>query len=246
MFFNKLKPIIVDFYTFDPSAFEYAKPSIGRTRPKWLSALCPVISKQKEGAPPGFIENQPTAMYCPAIRDFINDAITIPSWYETDLIISGRNWTDTKGPYWNERIEPHSNDQVGGSFYKDRIFLKLVSPWKGICKEDINFMYLQNFYGSEFFSDNDIIIPPGYTNFKYQNSTNIHLWVKEAKETYNINLPILTPLLSLVPMTERSVKIRNHLVSFSEWIALGSPNPKVSVGAYYKKLKLIKKKANND
>lgn len=240
MFFNKIKPITLDFYTFDPSAYEYAQPTIGKTKPSWLSNLCPVISHQKPGMPAGFVEKRSTVMYCPAIRDMINDPISIPSWYETEILVENGNWLDTRGPQWGERIDLHTNDQVGGEFYKDRIFLKLISPWKGVCKEDVNFLYLQNFYGSEFFNTNDIIIPPGYTNFKFQNSTNIHLWLKNRPDTYSVQLPIRTPLLSLVPITERKVVIKNHLIDYNTWYAMGSSHPKVSVGAYYKKLKLLK------
>ena len=240
MFFNKLNPIVLDFYTFDPSAYEYAQPTIGKTKPKWLSNLCPIITQQKPGMPAGYVEKFPTAIYCPAIRDMINEPISIPSWYETELVVSNGTWMDVKGPVWGEKIEQHTNNQVGDNFYKDRIFLKLISPWKGICKDPVNFLYLPNFYGSDFFDTNDIVVPTGYTNFKYQNSTNIHLWVKNKPEPYSIQLPIRTPLLSLVPITERKVIIRNHLVDFSTWYSMGSPNPKVSIGAYYKKLKLIK------
>lgn len=241
MFFNRLKPITLNFYTFDAAAHEYAKPSIGKTRPKWLSSLCPVIEHQRPDMPPGHIEKHPTAMYCPAIRDMINDSITLPAWYETDLIVSNGAWTDTKGPQWNEKIVMHTNDQVG-DFYKDRLFLKMTSPWKGICTEDVNFLYLQNFYGSEFFDINDVIIPPGYTNFKYQHSTNVHLWIKNRPDTYTINVPIKTPLISLVPLTERKVIVKTHLVSYNDWYSLGSAYPKVSVGAYYKKLKMLRER----
>lgn len=236
---KRIKPIKLDFYTFDPAAFEYAQPNIGKPKPKWFSSLCPVSKKQAPNMPLGFIEKHPTVVYCPAIRGMVEDSINIPAWYETEIIINpDGSFIDTKGEEFGEKIAAHTVDQVGGEFYKDRAFAKLISPWKGVCNEAVHFMYTSNFYGSSFFDHNDIVVPPGYIEFKYQSATNVHLWFKIKPEMYSVKIPLKTPLLNFTPMSERELILNNHLVDFGEWMQLGSPNPKVSIGKYYKKLKL--------
>ena len=239
MLFNK--EIKLKAYTTDKTVYDFAKPIYKPPTPNWLKNLCPVKHIDPLTELPVVI---PTAQTCPGIRDYLRKAIVLPAWYDFHIIVRPNGTYDISGKQFNEIATTHPLFQLGSEFVKDDnlILLKLSSPWNLSCDEDVEFLYGPAFYNSSFFIENDVLVPPGIVNFKHQHSTNIHLTLKVRKETYRIDVKMGTPLVSLVPITDRNIKIEHKLFSNpAEMMENLSSFPKVEIGKYYKKLQMLKK-----
>lgn len=233
----KKKPIELRCYTFDSSIYELCQPSFNKKMPNWLANLPPSIEQPVTDS---ISELAPTVFYCPGIRDFIKQSISFYSWYEMKFLIDadGR-WSEIYSKQFNELIIEHSTIQLGNNFHSDKVLLKLSSPWKLQCDEDIQFLFAENFYDSDFLRTKNITIPPGILNFKYQVSTNIHLWFNKPTELTEYHIPYRTPLISMFPLTEREITIKHILIDLNQWNQLSSM-PQCPIGSYYKKLKILK------
>jgi hypothetical protein len=85
------------------------------------------------------------------------------------------------------------------------------------CKEEIEFVFNGNPWALN--NPEQVIIPPGVINFKYQNTVNINMFIRMngvQKTKLNAGLP----LVHLFPMTEREVEIKNHCVDEQEYIKI--------------------------
>lgn len=242
MFFKrKEKPVKLTAYTWDASYLEFSKPVYkNKELPAWIKNIPPYITK------PNFqtemTETYSTVAFCPGIKGFLNEPIQINAWCDMEFRIRpDGTWNTSVRQDFNENISEHAPWQIGNdAILKDRLFLKLNSPWAFTCDEDVDFLLMEPFYSSTFYRDNDIINPPGILEFKYQSSTNVHLAFKIKPEPYTVVLKMGTPLLSLFPLTERPVEIAEYnYLPFPGFNSL-SKFPKVNVGRYYKKLKLLK------
>jgi hypothetical protein len=66
----------------------------------------------------------------------------------------------------------------------------------------------------------DLTILPATVNYKFQHATEINFFIVNQLQSKKINISPLTPLAILHPLTERKIKIKNHLVSKEEWLRI--------------------------
>lgn len=238
MFFLKQKALKITAYTYDEAAFEFAKPTYHTKSPGWFRSIPTTLVRPAPHLGPGFTESTPSAALCPGIKDFIKKGISLPCWYDAEFQFdSGGGFTESNGPRYNYTVSMHANEQLG-SFYSDRLFLKMQSPWKFISKEPTDFLYIQNFYGSDFFQKNNVLVPPGLINFKHQASTNVHLFFERQNTPHTVKIPLGTPLVQFFPITEKKVIFETKLIGLQEYNSM-CPMPRCSFGVYYRKLKLM-------
>jgi hypothetical protein len=169
---------------------------------------------------------------CAGFLDLYGAGIVIPLW--SDLQITVRQ----DGSYsWifadrTSSITDHPTVMMGDIKERTRCsHAKILSPWAFSCKEDIKWHYTQPLWNQDM--GNDFAIVPGVIDFKYQHttSTNIFLRVPKIGEK-GIFLKRNTPLAHLVPMSDRPLKIYNHMVSEEEYLKLVSAN---AVGTFVRR-----------
>jgi hypothetical protein len=62
-----------------------------------------------------------------------------------------------------------------------------------------------------------ISVLPGLVNYKYTHATEINLFVKQTAQQQVCTILPLTPLVILHPMSEKRIKIVQHLVTLDEY-----------------------------
>jgi hypothetical protein len=86
------------------------------------------------------------------------------------------------------------------------------------------------------------VVCPGVANFKYQFSANVNIFIpNEVPRTFVI--PHGRPLVQLVPLTERKIKLKTHLVTDTEFLRLKTKVVRVSFIGAYDALKKVMQKA---
>jgi len=153
-----------------------------------------------------------TMRKCPGFIELYKKGLTIPLW--SDVIIStdhnGWRW---QSPYKGFNLEPHSKEQFGDSF-DDFFHVKFFSPWFMTEKTGVNFITTPAIWNISNLW-NDVVIVNGILEFKYQNSTHINLFIKKAIKEITFDAGM--PLVHLIPLTEKKVKLKRHIISNEEY-----------------------------
>lgn len=213
MFFSiKSKAINVDLFTADPNAFYNAKPaSSAHFWPDWWKKL-PDHLLQGDSK----ILTSPTMRSCAGFIDLYKNGWMIPMW--SDL----RFETDSTGDYiWQyadkkSEVSSHNIKQAGSLLDgKNMLNAKLMTPWQAKSKESVKTVMMSAMWNHGF--TDDWVIPPAVTDPYYTASLNINMFVTKTNTSRVFEIPFLTPLVQMIPITERPVKLHTHLIDKQEY-----------------------------
>jgi hypothetical protein len=210
---SRLRPITLDAYTEHAGVY-YHNPVVKSTQiyPEWWKSLKSHCNVTTENSP--IVTPMATIKVCEGLLDMYKNMFTIPLW--TDLILK----YDEHGNFgWKSSAEDtkighHPTGQFDHEEFNDLIHMKITVPWVLQEKSGINF---QLFY-SDWNKPSDMFkfrIPGGVLNYKYQCGANCNMWLPK-KVNADINLYAGEPLLNLMPLTERKVILKTHLISLKE------------------------------
>lgn len=228
------KSIDVTGYTYHPSYIQTC-PLVykNKERPGWLKKLKNfTVDIDKQSQIP---VKTPTVGVCPGIRDYLSEGIQLSLWTDISIqIFPDGAWSHYVRPGWTDiTIGEHPKPQYGDA-YNNRVSLKLSSPWYIKTEEDIKFVFVESHYSTSFFRDNDLFLPPGIISYKWQHSTNVHISFPIKPEPYIVHFKHGTPLITMFPMTERTINFKTELISYEKWGALNEHMPKMFIGRYFK------------
>jgi len=228
----------LDAYTYDRNVFELQPLEIKMQTPSWWSKLKNTI---KEFDPRSGIHVPcPTVKACPGVVNYIRKPIVFKLW--SDVIFKVNPNGSVK--YVNPERSPlkfeasqHSNEQVGNELYANRAILKLHVPWAIKGSDKTEFMLTECHY-TEDLRKHDILVSPGILNFYEQHTINVFLVFPVKEEPYEVLLKYGTPLMSMYPMTDKKVEIKNHLTDRNTIADLLDNFPSTFFGRYYLKKKV--------
>lgn len=188
----------------------------------------------------GLVE-QETMKQCPAILSLLHTGFVMPLWSDFVCAVDTENerinWEFAdKLDVMEQTAIPHNSMQWKEYASPDKYFqLKLVSPWLFQTKEDIKFHWSSSYFNNELFLPYTIM--SGIIDFKYQHGTHVNMMidVNRAKEGFRINAT--KPLVHLIPLTDKKVEVKNHIVSTEEYKRIQNKNKSVFFTNNYKKKK---------
>lgn len=226
---NKLAgPVYLDCYTYRQDVYEFAKiQSATRFYPNWWKKLkntIGVVDPNNE-----LLEERlaPTMRGCVGFTNFFRKSLCIPLWSDLRVTIGPTNSKFHKW-YFADRaskISVHEQEQRG-DFMPDADYqhLKLDAPWHIKCKEEVYFAFIDPVWTSDTV-EGGIITTPGLLEFKHQHSVNINMLFERDPNIHRIiDLPYNHPLVFLIPLTERRVILRYHMVTREEFEAIRKPS----------------------
>jgi hypothetical protein len=242
-FFMKPSTLNVDCFTFRPDVYEYF-PITKSTEyyPEWWKKLSKDSSKMIDTSKltsDHVAYPHPTMKTCTGLTDFFANGLTIPLWSDFYLQINDDGGINWKFADQQSSLTVHRLNQVAPGFTDNKWLAVLVgSPW--LIKAKAKFCYMEDTWNNvDKFCD--IKIAPGILDFNWMPYTNAQILFRNiSNKKYLLNAN--TPLINLVPMSEKRMKIHNHLVSQEEWTKLA----KSTIGLNFfinsgKKLQKIKK-----
>lgn len=219
-FFHRTPVIHVDCFTCNNDAYKLTPviPAI-QAKPEWFKKVAKpaktdtkfqnyVLDKN------GFISfnndfSNRTIRSCYGFLEYYKKGFVIENWCDLviDIRLDGMSYHFSNG----KELIIHKEIQTAPG-YDNHYILKLCSPWIVQTKEDVQFLEL----GTEWsFQNFNFRILPGIVNFHYQTSTNIFLAVrKNIPDQFQI--PMGHPLGHFVPLTDKKIKIHNHIVTDEE------------------------------
>lgn len=219
-FFRRTPVINVDCFTSNNDAYKFT-PIVksSKAKPEWYDK---VISNQPSNTKwpqykiddNGMIDfywqlSLRTVKSCPGFHDLYSKGFILENWCDFVCNVHEHgisyHYSNGKDPIL------HKNDQVEPGFMGHYI-LKLNSPWLIQTKENVDFVSIPAQWSHEEY---DFHILPGIVNFHRQTGSNVFLTIKK-KPAQQFLIPMGMPLVQFIPLTDKKIKIHNHIVTEQE------------------------------
>jgi hypothetical protein len=235
---NLFSKIVLDAFTFEPNVAElFPIQSSIKFMPSWWKNLpMEYFGTSPYGAPYPIS----TIKRCPGVIELYKRSLTMPLW--ADVALASRedgSWafhSEWKGTV----VESHPREQYGPAF-NNHIHLKFNSPWMIREKTGVHFCYNTPMWHEPDRWD-QFFIAPGLIEFKYQRASHVNAFV--GRTNRNMLLNAGDPLVQLIPMTEKTIEVRSHVVSEQEHKNLWNETNKsfFFTNSYRKYVKMIESK----
>jgi len=212
-FFFKRKQRTVDCFTDDPSAYEYhaITPAI-EFYPEWWKKMPgqqPVPDKN------GLTVDTPTIKKCIGFMNLYQKGVVLPLWSSIVIETSSNNYRYSFAKqHFNKDLplaDYHPEWQTGPAF-DNFLHMKLGSPWFLMQNKYCEYLF-QPMTWNTIDAWHQYTVLPGIMDFKYQNSTNVNLFLEKNSR---INIEAGTPMYQIIPVTDDDIIFKNHLVDSNE------------------------------
>jgi hypothetical protein len=229
LFFFKRQSLTLDCFTYDSMIARTAPilPAI-KFYPQWIRDL-PGQRIHEKQIPGGQIHHVPegTMKGCPGVIDYFKTGFIAPLWVDASIIITvdGQySYTSADSPF---SLETHWPGQWDG--FNGYIHMKMIFPWHIEEKSGAKFLLQKPMWttNSDPIIINKIVSAGGVIDFNSQHCLHLHTFVEipQTKQEFIWNVGM--PLLHMIPLTDKKIKIRTHVIDETEWIK----KTQVSTGA---------------
>ena len=202
IFFFKKKPIVLHCATKRTEVLQLAPiQRASKYLPGWWKELPDSVRT------PDNLHAITTMKGCVGFKDHYSRGVMLPMWSDLALEIGPLGTNDYRYQFSDLRseISTHPAYQHNNTFETSKYqHLKFRSPWVFVCEEETEFLFMSPLWSFMFFSTMRLL--PGTINFKYQGS-NINFMVERLEAQQNIQIPFLEPLVHIVPLSDRPIKL---------------------------------------
>ena len=211
--FKKSSVIHVDAFTSNKLVYDHAPilPA-GKYIPEWWKKL------PAKGIDPELgIKGRETSnmKYCAGFVDLYKKGFMIPFWDNAAIHVDRLVWKEYRETPAPGTPPDHDHPRAQyGSAFKDFHHIKILSPWIFSEKTGAEFAFTPATWSHE--EHEWLRILPGVVNYKYQTTTHINCFMPIKKDPYKIIIKMGTPLVHIIPLSEKRVEVKTHLVTESE------------------------------
>jgi len=207
------KQIILDVFTYRKEVLEYF--TLERT-----NKLIPEWYKKTPISENNYFYPTATLKGCYGIRELFNKGFTIPLW--SDLAININKEKKSIGYQFADgqsSIEFHDLDQWKRYANPlENIHFKIVSPWLIKEKKGVQFLATEFIWHKLIY---DFKISTGVVNFKQNHATSINGFFSLKHDSHFV-LPAGMPLFHFIPLSEKKVNLKYHLIDEKEFSQIGN------------------------
>jgi hypothetical protein len=153
-----------------------------------------------------------TSKKCVSIINLFTSGFIIPAWSDFDIEMSENSKIMSYSYNTDIKVRQHPSWQLWDELYSGYGHAKVMSPWIIREKEGVHFSWHQCDWNNTTDLHNYRIVS-GVLDFKYQHQSNINMFIKQGNV---ISFKAGEPLVHLIPLSDREVKIKTHLVTKDE------------------------------
>jgi len=236
-----MKPIVVHFYTWREDVYEGAKPKPGgNVLPDWFHQLEGYSPHDKKA-----LKNSEATLNvrtCPGIVGALTHSVVVPMWCDFRLTTNGENCLYQ---YADEISNAtfHNPAHLRGFYDVDKVqHIKLSAPWLVKCDEDIKWLMSDCVWHRD--NHTEYTLPPGVVNLKHTREMHLNLFFHKSRDEERFLIEYQQPIVQYVPLNERPVQVRTHLVNHQDYINAQTSKPQrlSFLGGYEKLLSGVKSK----
>lgn len=212
-FFHRTPEINVDGFTFSPSVYEYA-PLVRAvdTVPEFWKSLANPDPKHYVDEQDGYrVIRQSTLKNCYGFIELYKRGFILENWSAIAFLVEQEGYRF----YYADLDQPqsHPKEQLGSGF-TDFHHAKLISPWLIKEKTGVKFHFGPAAWSHDKY---DFVMPPGILDYRMNHATHVNLLLRAKPEPYNITIEFGEPLAHIIPLTDKKIKLTNHLVDQFEY-----------------------------
>lgn len=215
LIFSGRKKITVDAFTCEPGIHEYFPIQLAnKFMPDWWKTM-PSFTEQSVIR--SIDTKASTLKMCDGLISLYKNGFIIPLW--SDLIIKTFGdgayeylWASPISP-GNSTIDQHHSSNFKGTKFNS-IHIKIISPWVIKEKHGVKFIWMQpswSFIDHQY----DAHILPGSVEYKQNTASHINMFFKMQDK--QIELSAGQPVAHIIPISEKKVQVKNHIVSPIEY-----------------------------
>lgn len=236
MFFFKPKKVVVDAFIASKPIYELFPIEPSKSfYPEWWKNLPSMFEAQTQTSP---LVQYPTIKRCDGFTSLYKSSFTIPLW--ADLIIETEQNDSWKYIASDEKLKMVTHDRIAlGQEFNNLMHFKIMSPWVLSEKSGVKFLLTNAWWNNV---NQPITIPNGIVDFKYQSGTHINFFLPRSNNRVVVESG--TPITHIIPLSEREVEIKCHLISQEEYDKKFSMDVYQNsfIGKYRKKKKILDNK----
>lgn len=232
MFLFKPKTIVVDCFTAEQSAYDWFPITPAKSHiPQWWKDTDSTYDR-------GGVIADNTIKKCDGFINLYNKGFILPLW--SDLAIDkqekGFRWQYSDGKSVANTHDPRQwNTYVSE---QDYFHIKLSAPWRMKSKNSMDWLYTAPAWNYK--PDVGWTIVTGVIDYKYSSEVNVNILI-DRKSIGTILLNADSPLVHMIPLTDKKVIIKSHIVTKEEYERYAMPTIKFS--KYIPLMKQLEKKA---
>jgi len=231
--------LVLKAVTFSSAAYEYFTVAKAHNfYPEWWKKL-PAYHEQLTGI---LNIKYPTMKNCAGIIDMYKNGFILPLWSDLQIKIAEHGqWAGGFSDLSTVQPVSHPRQQLGedNTEFNDCMHIKLDSPWllEDVNKTGISFVQIGCLWNN-IPLQHMLQVCPGITNFKYQHSLNINAFLS-SKTPAEFVIPANTPMMQIIPLTERQLDLQVELISREDFIQRNNKQAGVCFYGKYDRLKKI-------
>ncbi len=214
LFLFKPKPITIDAFISIPIVHElFPIKKATSDLPEWWKQYPSKIPFVNEGFP----DHHDTIKRCDALIDLYKTALILPMWTDCKIKTQadgGYSWKYSAAVGYGCDIKSHPRIQYGPTF-DEYIHFKINSPWVVKEKTGVKFYFTQPFWHQ---INTKYKTAPGIVDYKLNNGTHVNIFADRKDSLIEINAG--DPLAYIIPLSDKEVNIKCHLVSREEYVQL--------------------------
>jgi len=219
--FKKNKPVVVDAFTYDAAHAE-GYPIVKATQytPEWWKELPQSLPDFNDGHQ---LVTHGTMKRCHGFMDLYTRSFILPLWsdvsIELQIQMEQKIWRYKFADMSSEFDIHHESQFKNFIDYRQCQQFKFKPKWRLKETSGVKFLVTQPTWnmGNSIFKFH---VLPGVVDFRNQHGIDINtMWQCPNTEgvVESTLLEADTPLAQIIPLTDRSVNIKTHLVSFDEY-----------------------------
>jgi hypothetical protein len=180
--------------------------------------------ERTENATPRWYQNLPgkpvdglNVKQCPGAKDLFSKGLIIPLWADYEITLDAGGGGSIKSAMTGMNFPPadtHNLEFQAAGAWPEYGNIKFNSPWWLWCSEPIEWAWLPATWWQQ--DPQEIIPVPGIAEYRYQHITNINTLVKKSKISKVISLKAGTPMVQLIPLTERDWEFKLEVMTQEE------------------------------
>ena len=228
--FRRRSTITIDCFTTDPFVYEYS-PIVRGTRcyPEWWKTL-----PQSGSTIDQDFNIQTNMKNCYGFIELHKQSFVLRCWSDILFSVTENEGYKYKFLRGNTTLGEHTPQQYNHAF-SNFYHAKLLSPWFIREKTGIHFAYVANHWHNEHV---DYMLPNAIVRYDWQGTTNVNMFIPKKNFTFTMN--INQPLIHIVPLTEKKVISKCHLIDEKEYERIFI-NVSRTFGGFTRAIKVLRK-----
>lgn len=212
-FFFKRSKVVLDSFTHNQTAYElFPLEQANKNMPPWWK-FTPTFTRMN-----GDFFDTSTIKSCRGVIESYQNAISIPMWSDLAVQVNDKNTRTIQFQWADYQSQCESHHQFQWETWIDPLqwgHMKIISPWMIHTKDDVRFMMVDPVMNRTNFQDYTFL--HGAIDFKHNHSCNVNTMVSFGDTVRDFKLTAGTTLALLVPLSEREVVVKTHLVNKEEY-----------------------------